>query len=49
MGGIVLDSIAIISIYVVGQVSGMLIMATAIWANGVRRKCDETDIIGEEN
>lgn len=49
MEGIVLDGIAIISIYVVGQVSGILIMAMAIWANGMRRKCDEIDIIGEED
>lgn len=49
MEGIVLDSIAILTIYVVGQATGMLIMATAIWATGMRRKCDETDIADMED
>ena len=47
MEGIVLDSIAIITIYVVGQATGMLLMAVAIWAKGVRK--DEADITGEED
>lgn len=49
MEGIALDAIAILTIYVVGQATGMLIMATAIWAKGIRRKCDEADITGEED
>lgn len=49
MEGIMLDSIAIVTIYVVGQATGMLIMATAIWAKGMRRKCDEADITCEED
>lgn len=49
MEGIVLDSIAILTIYVVGQATGVLIMATAIWAKGIRRKSDEADITGEED
>ena len=49
MEGIVLDSITIVTIYVVGQATGMLVMAIAIWASGMRRKCDEADIISEED
>lgn len=47
MEGIVLDSIAIITIYVVGQATGMLLMAVAIWAKGVRK--DETCDACEED
>ena len=49
MEGIVLDSIAIVTIYVVGQATGMLLMATAIWVKGIRRRSDEADITGEED
>lgn len=48
MEGIMLDSIAIITIYVVGQATGILIMATAIWASGMRRK-HEADITDTED
>lgn len=49
MAEITLDAISIMTIYVVGQATGMLIMAIAIWANGMRRKCDEDDITCEED
>ncbi len=49
MDGIILDAISIMTIYVVGQATGMLIMAVAIWANGMRSKYDEDDITCEED
>lgn len=49
MEGIILDAISIVTIYVIGQGTGMLLMAVAIWAKGMRRKCDEDDITCEED
>lgn len=43
MDTIILDAISIVTIYVVGQATGMLLMAVAIWANGMRRKSNEDD------